>query len=138
MTTLISTPAQVGAVFARQFIFEVTDLCYRGPRHPIVEPAMAWHLARYGNNAEYWRMAMIQLMVRARLEEDQTKRLLLWNEIGTYLLDEASPGQLQDDVLWHFQMNVNVKMEWTVNQIVMLRRRVRKLGQQLDELPIAA
>jgi hypothetical protein len=129
MSTLTATPAQIGAAFARKFIGEVTDPCHRGVRHPILETKeVAWYLARYGNHPEFWHMAMIQLMVRARNEDDEFTRVASWHQIGRYLLSEASPSQLQDGVLWHF--TVHAPVPWMVDAIKRLRCRLHKLESE--------
>ena len=135
MSTLAATPAQIGTAFARQFISARGDPCFRGIDHPTdLESRCLWMLARYGNHPEFWRMAMIQLMVRARKDEDQVAGRKLWYEIATYLLNEASPAQLQDDVLWHF--TTNCPLAWSNDQVRNRRRRLRQAAQKVAE-PLA-
>lgn len=122
MSTLAATPAQIAAAIARSFLRTHRDPCYHGPEFPVVEDhKVLWAVARHGGDPKYWKMAMIQLIATAEREGNSR----LFGDIFDYLTDEASPAQLQDDVLWRF---IQGAPPWMASKVKGLRFRLREIA----------
>jgi hypothetical protein len=129
MTTLIASPAMLGICAARSLIGELISQQEMSGRacFPQLDAGSCWTLVRYGNDAQFWHVGMIQLMARARRENDRD----LWHFVGYYLINEASPAQLQPDVLRIYE--VQSPLRWMSAQVRNVAYRLRKAAQQANQ-----